>query len=142
MRDPTELTIRRLAIVSLIFFIFYTLALQPFALPVDSNLLAVLRWRHYGSILSPILLWYAAVTVAVLAMLALLGIAVGVRSGRWALLVSFLLGLFLSCCGGLAMFTALSRTLGGIAQICATAVLTLTFIGSGGVSSNHRLERP
>jgi hypothetical protein len=142
MRGSIGSTVRTLAIASLIFYGSYAITLQPFALTNDPKLVAVLNWRHYGSMLSPLVLWYGTMTGSILSILALFGIALGIPAGRWALLGAFAFGLVVSGFGGLAVMTALPRTLGGIAQLFAVAALTLSFIGSSEMVSNQRYERP
>jgi hypothetical protein len=132
---------RVLAAISLVFYVSYALALQHFALPSDSKLAAVLSWRHYGSVLPPLVILYGDAAAAVLMTLALLGITLGIRSSRWALLIGYLLALPLAGFGGLFVMTALPRFLGGVAQLCATATLTMCFFVADRHASSSRIER-
>jgi hypothetical protein len=142
MRAPINLTLRTLTITALVFHVLYVVAFLSLTHSADSKLATLLRWRHYGAAVPASVLWYCATIGSVLLPAALLGILFRIRGARWALLIFQLLAVFVSFFGGLSVWPALARSLGGIAEICIVAILTLVFLAPDQMASNQRLERP
>jgi hypothetical protein len=142
MRNTLNGSIRALSIASLALLVIYVIASQRFALPSDPKIVNLMAWRHYGIVVSPTVLAGAGISFYALIFIGLIGLIMGVRSARWAVLFGLLLDFGASGVAGLNVTTALPRTLGGIAHILVTVVLVLCFLDYFGAASNQRLERP
>jgi len=129
VRVPAALNSRSLSAAALLTYVLDAIASQRFVVNADSNIAAVLLWRHYEAALHPTLLWCSMAIVSMSTLIGLIGIFRSTPWGRWTLLGSYAASLVLSLFSGLAIMTPLPHFLGTVSYSCGIASLTLSFLG-------------